>query len=395
MNYIEGDSIMRHRPVILVLFLVFAVIILAGCQKQHHAAVAPEGFMPCSFPADTYKYRAFNLLILLDSSASMGNRVGDRTKMDAALDFIKKLSMTLPENSNVKYAIRTFGHNPLVTVRNTRLVKGFTPFHAVGLNSDLISINQTGGQSALSLGMEAVADDLETVQGEVAMLVVSDGIVLGKEAFRATKELKRKYGDRLSIYPVIIGMNSSGSHNMKELAWIGETGFYQNAGDIKTNRGMGDYVRRAFLEPYPDSDGDSIVDIKDECPDTPIGAITDGRGCWVLNNIGYEFDKWVILPEYLAELERVVEILNANPELQIQIQGHTDNVGTEVYNKQLSLKRAGSVKAFLVKRGIDEERLYVYGYGFSRPVTSNETDDGRKMNRRVELQPIKIRLVGK
>lgn len=385
-----------YKHVLFLLLAVIAAAITTGCSKKQppETVAQSQAFIPHAFPPDTYMLRAQNFIVLVDVSASMGNRIGGQTKLEIARDFLSKLNVTLPEYPGCQYAIRTFGHNPFETMQNTRMVKGWTPFHAVEFNKDCQSLNRTGGQSPMSLAIDAVADDMNGASGEIAMFILSDGVVLGEDAGSAAKELKQKYGPRLSIYPVIIGHNPEGVKNMEELAWAGETGFYRNAGDIRTNRDMADYVRRIFLARYPDTDGDSIIDIKDECEDTPAGAKADPRGCWVLNDIKYEFDKWVIRPEYNADLENVMEVLNANPELKVQIQGHTDNVGTQDYNRKLSLKRAESVREFLLKRGITEDRLFTYGYGFSKPIASNETDQGRGLNRRVELQPIKIEMVG-
>ena len=76
-----------------------------------------------------------------------------------------------------------------------------------------------------------------------------------------------------------------------------------------------------------------------------------------------------------------------NPSLNAQVQGNTDNIGTEKYNMGLSLRRAKSVKAYLVNKGVAADRMSIRGFGFSRPVATNDTDEGRALNRRVELTP--------
>jgi OOP family OmpA-OmpF porin len=76
-----------------------------------------------------------------------------------------------------------------------------------------------------------------------------------------------------------------------------------------------------------------------------------------------------------------------NPSLNAQVQGNTDNIGSAEYNMGLSLRRAKSVKAYLVNKGVAASRMTIRGFGFSRPVATNDTDEGRALNRRVELTP--------
>ena len=111
-------------------------------------------------------------------------------------------------------------------------------------------------------------------------------------------------------------------------------------------------------------------------------------GCWVIKDINFDFDKSNIKPQYHAGLDQVVTVLEQNPGLNVEVQGHTDNVGTQQYNQRLSERRAMSVKNYLVSKGIAKDRLTATGYGFSRPLTTNETEEGRAKNRRVQLDPI-------
>jgi OOP family OmpA-OmpF porin len=84
----------------------------------------------------------------------------------------------------------------------------------------------------------------------------------------------------------------------------------------------------------------------------------------------------------------VVKILNNNPGLRIEIQGHTDNVGSEKYNQSLSEKRATAVMEYLIEKGIAGDRLTAVGYGLTRPIASNSTSEGRSLNRRVQIAPL-------
>jgi outer membrane protein OmpA-like peptidoglycan-associated protein len=104
-----------------------------------------------------------------------------------------------------------------------------------------------------------------------------------------------------------------------------------------------------------------------------------------LNNILFDFDKAVLKPQSFPELLRVFQIVK-NETWLIEIEGHTDNQGTPEYNKNLSLQRAAAVKSFLESKGIAPARMAVQGYGAERPVTENDTEEGRAKNRRVEIR---------
>jgi outer membrane protein OmpA-like peptidoglycan-associated protein len=121
--------------------------------------------------------------------------------------------------------------------------------------------------------------------------------------------------------------------------------------------------------------------------DVPLDPIMKGRKT-VLRNIFFEFDSYKLKPESLIELEKLTEFMNDNPGIQIRINGHTDDIGGPAYNLELSEKRAESVSDYLIKSGIDSKRIRYKGFGETVPVASNETEDGRALNRRTEFEII-------
>ncbi len=106
----------------------------------------------------------------------------------------------------------------------------------------------------------------------------------------------------------------------------------------------------------------------------------------VMKNIFFEFNKATLKPESIPELTRLIKLLNDVPTLKIEISGHTDNVGSQLYNQELSERRAQAVVAYLEDKGIDSDRLTYKGYGFSQPIATNDTEEGRAMNRRTEFK---------
>ena len=123
--------------------------------------------------------------------------------------------------------------------------------------------------------------------------------------------------------------------------------------------------------------------------DVPLKPIKSGEKI-ILKNVFFGFDSDSLLAESRAELKKVVDFMTTNPDIQVEISGHTDAVGSEAYNQALSERRAKSVVNFLISQGISSERLSYKGYGASDPIAPNDTDEGRALNRRTELKIIRL-----
>ena len=155
-----------------------------------------------------------------------------------------------------------------------------------------------------------------------------------------------------------------------------------------------------------DSDGDGIPDFADICMNTPRGIAVGQDGCREktmiaksLNNhhafqkdlagdfdiILFDFDRFELKPQYHAVLDEIASMLKKNPDTNMEIQGHTDNVGTAEYNQLLSEKRAATVKNYLVQKGVEKDRLFPMGFGYTVNQATNRTEAGRALNRRVEM----------
>jgi OOP family OmpA-OmpF porin len=160
-----------------------------------------------------------------------------------------------------------------------------------------------------------------------------------------------------------------------------------------------------------DSDGDGIPDYLDECPHSPPGAKVLPNGCalkgdcrkprageqvdehgcaleqrFLLRGVKFEFDSDRLLPESKTILNDVAATLQAYPDVKVEVEGHTDNIGTDAYNLGLSERRANAVKTYLAGRGVKGEHMIPVGYGESRPIASNDNEPGREENRRVEFK---------
>lgn len=154
-----------------------------------------------------------------------------------------------------------------------------------------------------------------------------------------------------------------------------------------------------------DSDKDGVPDYLDKCPGTPAGVTVDKDGCppvvqevkkeaakpvilekgKVTLNVQFDTDKAMIKKGFFNDIDDLAEVMKQHPDLNIEIDGHTDSVGAAAYNKRLSQQRAEAVVKYMVdKHGIDASRLKARGFGEDNPVASNDTREGRAQNRRVE-----------
>jgi len=391
---------------LLASLLTVSTIILTGCAQltSFKKPLPPlETFTPLDLNAESqnmeYVAKIESFVIILDASASMDEKYTGAVnkgypKFVVAKDIISRMNNTLP-NVDLKSSLVTFGHGFFTPQKRTAVIYELTPHSRDLLDSALVRAVPAQGSSPAGDGIEKSWSLLLTSGGQNAVIIVSDGEELASSPSEKIQDLKEMYGDRVCVYTIHVGNTPEGNEVLKGLARESGCGFSVTANEIASSEGMADFVKKVFLTAVPkkqvdvDSDGDGVYDKDDECPDTPKGAIVDSRGCWVVKGVTFEYKKWDIKEKFNSNLGNIVEVLQKNPELRIRIEGHTDNIASMDYNIKLSLKRAQAVKNYLVAKGIDESRISTAGFGFKRPIASNDTEAGRALNRRAEIVPIK------
>jgi len=195
--------------------------------------------------------------------------------------------------------------------------------------------------------------------------------------------------------------------------WYFVENVYARAGveaDYKLDNGRFDYIPSIGLgvnfgggnKPAPvvapevcsDSDNDGVCDNVDKCPDTPANVTVDADGCPAVAevvrvelDVKFDFDKSVVKPDSYADIKNLADFMKQYPATNTTVEGHTDSVGPDAYNQKLSERRANAVKQVLTNQyGVEGSRVQSVGYGETRPVASNDTAEGRAVNRRVEAQ---------
>jgi outer membrane protein OmpA-like peptidoglycan-associated protein len=143
----------------------------------------------------------------------------------------------------------------------------------------------------------------------------------------------------------------------------------------------------------PDADGDGVADKDDKCPAVAGPASNNGCPEYPLSMLGdydinFDLEKYNIDSADVQRLSTVIKVLLANSNANISIEGHADNTGEESFNNPLSKNRASSIKEYLVNVGVDANRLSTKAFGESMPKASNDTEEGRAINRRVEFKVV-------
>lgn len=164
----------------------------------------------------------------------------------------------------------------------------------------------------------------------------------------------------------------------------------QGTGEFLVTLPMGrEYALNASKEKYLFfSENYQLIEVEKGKPyiiDVPLQPIVEGASI-ILKNVFFKTDSYELDDKSVSELNKLVMLLNNNPTIKIEISGHTDNKGSFEYNKTLSHNRAKSVMDYLINQGISKLRLTFAGYSFSKPIATNDTDEGRALNRRTEFK---------
>ena len=384
------------------LFIVMISTLLISCGGKKVIKTAPS-FEPYQFDASQYVPKVDNFVVILDTSSSMADKYAKKEKAKIAKELLTAMNQTLPE-LNYNGALMTFGHDAYLPDRSAMVVYGPTKYSTSGFESALNATKGPSGASSLALAkaINASGVDLKSTQGSTAVILVSDGEKMDQAPVKAAEALKSQFGDRLCIDTVLVGDNPAGKMTLEQIARAGGCGISTTADQLGFSANMAGFVEGLFLarpapKPVPvaaapkplDSDKDGVTDNLDQCPNTPLGATVDARGCWTYAaKVLFDINSAKVKSEAYPMLIEAVLIMKKNPDLKVEVDGHADSTGKPEYNMTLSEKRAEAVKKYFVDQGIDPDRLTTKGFGITKPAASNKTKEGRAKNRRVELTPV-------
>ena len=372
-------------------------VFMFGCQTYKAGLINPEFQamdLNSALQAGAYKQKVDNFYVILDSSGSEDETYKGYSKFAIANDFLHRMNMAIPD-MDLTAGMRTFGATRNPFAKKTQLIYGTTKYTKDGFQTALDTVNWGGGASPAEMSIDVSGEDMSVFDGKTALIFVGDGQYPDNDPAAAAGRLKGRYGDNLCVYTVLVGSEDPASiETMKAISDAGECGFYQSAKYLESPQDLSDWVARVFLAEVKqevvveagDSDRDGIPDDMDQCPNTPVSAPVNGKGCWIIENIEFDFDRFNLKPEFLTTLAEVAGVMQKNPAIKVRIAGHTDNIGAENYNLQLGEKRAMAARQNLIDRGIAADRISTESFGYSRPAATNSTEWGRARNRRDELK---------
>ena len=287
-----------------------------------------------------------------------------------------------------------------------REATGVAPFNRETLASAANGANFLEGTSPLYAVFE---EDLEVAigggSGRAVVVVISDGLVtdypgrsgVNELTLEAARQVSSNRPDEVCYHAVQSGNSVEGAEFMRSLASVTACGSYRNASTLGSAAALQDFSRSIFISEAAgagmsaatptaaDTDGDGVVDSMDECPGTLKGARVDSRGCWILPNLRFAVNGAELEESSTSMLYPEIEVLKANPDVRIRIDGYSDSDGAAAYNQDLSARRAASVRDFFVSQGLEANRFEVKGFGEANPIVPNDSKENKERNRRVEL----------
>ena len=402
--FFNKENLMKKS---LLISASIVAAILSGCATKPVAnfqSFKTPDLAPLTKSKD-FKQKTDHFFVINDSSNSMqdlyvnGGISSDpaASKLEVEKELLSRMNKTIP-NIKLTSGLRSFGFGKCVGMA-TKLNQAVESYSKASFSAAIDSLVCGSGGSPMDIALKAVPKDLTETTGNIAAIIFSDGHGLDRSPTPSAKILKDLYGERLCIYTVWVGNPDEieGRRNLLDLSNLGACGFSTSATKIASPEGMGKFVEQVFFKkvfpvlpvPEGDADLDGVLDSKDKCPRTPLGATVNVQGCWVIKGINFDTDKHNIKSKYHHLLDNAATVLKRNAGLTIEVQGHTDNVGSDEYNAALSDRRANAVKEYLNKKANGNASLSSKGYGEAKPIATNETASGRAQNRRVQLKVIK------
>ncbi len=318
-----------------------------------------------------------NFIVFMDQSGSMAQAKAPagHQKLDQAIEAVTLLDKVTPElgyNSSVAlFAPYKMLSNP-ATYKNgslTSAATGFTPpfNHMTPMGDGLADIGPVIGQ----------------LSGKTALILYTDGESnKGVDPVAEAKALYGKYGSNLCIHVVSYADVPVGQQTVDGIRALNGCNVIVEGKSLVTDAAMTQFAKDVLYEekqPAP-------AVVKPAPKPTPAPVLVVVAKEVITFNLLFGFDKSAITDEMVPVLEQAKRILEEDSGVDFVVSGHTDSTGPEVYNQGLSERRAASVKNWLVSNGVSAKRLQTVGYGETRSKYDNSTREGRKLNRRVELQ---------
>jgi OOP family OmpA-OmpF porin len=253
--------------------LIFAIVALTVACASSKSALS---FEPGHIDTSKYVRKLDQFVVIADGSLSMADRWRRQRKLGISEDFMVSLNQTIPD-LGYDGGLRTFGKGLCKSRGRTVSIIEVGEYLGSSFSDGFARYSCANGTSPLNLAIEAAGADLSGRDARTAIVIVSDGLNMGRKEVAAAEALASAFGDKLEIYAVQIGDSNKGRKLLEQVVAAGGAGYLKPASKLTTSRAMREFVADVFL--WPDADGDGVPDHLDECPDTPKGVEVDATGC--------------------------------------------------------------------------------------------------------------------
>ncbi len=311
----------------------------------------------------------------VDTSPSMAQcyKSTGNPKIISALNALKKLNSVVPElgYQSALYTMPELAtYSPKGTFSRGAMARGLA-----SVPSDLAFFQAT----PMGKGFSQLDGVLKNWSGKFAVIFVSDGLTnSGRNPAVVVADMAKKYGDRFCLHVISVADTPKGISTLKRLASLTPCGVFVEASALSDKAVLDKFAQDVFYT----QEEELIVEVVEEVVVVPVVPVQEKI---VFRNFNFGFDKYQITDEMIPALTEAATMLEEYPNLKVMIGGHTDSTGPEAYNQGLSERRAKSVADWMAANGISADRLQVKGYGEGNPKYDNNTKEGRKLNRRVEI----------
>ncbi len=332
--------------------------------------------MPLVASAEMVK-KVDNFIVFMDQSGSMapsGARTGSE-KFDKAVSDVKRFEGNVPD----------LGYNGgLALFAPYKLLKSPSPYEvgSYGPKLDKVILPFTE-LTTLGVGLSKLDSVLSGSNGKTAVILFTDGAHNdGVNPVSVASKLYSKYDPNLCFHVVSYADDPTSEKIISEISSLSSCSVVVDGKSLETDEAMTQFAKSVLYEEVVASAPPPKPAPKPAPKPVPVKVAKEV----ITFNLLFDFDKAQIKDEMIPTLEQAQMILEEDPETDFVLSGHTDSIGTQEYNQGLSERRAAAVKKWLVDNGVPGNRLKTVGYGETRAKYDNSTREGRKLNRRVEMQ---------
>ncbi len=260
------------KTMMSAVMIVAAIALMQGCASTEKNMT----FEPGALDSGKFVRKVDQFVVITDGSLSMADRSDGERKLTIAGDLLSSLNQTIPSLS-YKGGLRSFGRGLCKSQGKTVSIVEVAAYLSSAFGDGVARVQCANGNSPLHLALDAAGADLSNKNLPTAIVIVSDGLHMGKKEIAAAESLKAAFGDAITIYAIQIGDSAKGRHLLEQVVAAGGKGNVKSDFDLVSSAAMAAFVVDVFL--YPDDDGDGVANHLDKCPDTPKGVKVDSNGC--------------------------------------------------------------------------------------------------------------------